>query len=169
MLDIFKAKMAPEGPVEVETAIEIERPAHEVYAMIDFNDPRNYKAAVGTITKRGPKQFDMVLDLLPGMTFPITELEAEKDRLYTIESPLPKNVGRLEKTVERAEIEPLGENRCKVAVKTIATFAPMKLKYYADEVAMITMACQNSLTKLKVHAEQGVDAIREIEEMQKHG
>jgi hypothetical protein len=164
MFGWFKPRMAPEGPVEIEMDAEIERPADEVYALVDFGDPRNYKAEVGTITRTGAKSFDMVLDMLPDLTFPITEIEAEPGRSYTIESVLPEEVGgKLCKTVERCEIEPLGENSCKVTTTTLATFHPMKLRHFDGEVAMLAMACNNSLMKLKIHAEQGVETIREIE------
>ena len=167
MFGLFKPKMAPNGPVEVDMDIEIERPAAEVYAMVDFGDPRNHKAAVGTITRTGSNTFDMELDMLPDLTFPITEIEAEPGRIYTIESVLPEALGaRLYKTVERTEIEPLGDDRCKVSSKVTATFHPMKLEEYDHEVAVIAAGCHNALAKLKVHAEQGVEVIREIEIVQ---
>ncbi len=167
MFGLFKPKMAPEGPVEVDMDIEIERPAGEIYPLVDFGDPRNHKAAVGTITRTGDNTFDMVLDMLPDLTFPITEIEAQPGRSYTIESVLPEELGaRLYKTVERTEIEPLGDDRCRVISKVTATFHPMKLKDYEHEVAMIAAGCHNALAKLKVHAEQGVDVIREIEAAQ---
>lgn len=166
MFGLFKPTMAPEGPVEIELSMEIERSAESVYAMIDFGDPRNYKAEVGTITRTGPKSFDMVLDMLPDLTFPIVELEAVPHRVYEIESVLPEGLGRLHKTVERAEIEPLGPDRCKLTAITFAHFHPMKLRYFQGEVAMIATACNNSLAKLKIHAEQGVEVIREIEARQ---
>lgn len=167
MFGMFKPKMAPEGPVEIEMDCEIERPASEVYAMIDFGDPRHHKAQVGTITRTGEQTFDMVLDMLPDLTFPIVELEAIPTRSYIFESVLPEEVGgRLQKTVEGCEIEPLGPDRCKVIAKTLAYFHPMKLKHYDMEVAMIAMACNNSLVKLKIHAEEGVETIREIEAQQ---
>lgn len=167
MLGLFKPRMAPECPVEVELDIEIERPADEVYALVDFGDPRHHKAAVGTIKRTGPRTFAMVLDLLPGVTFPITELEARRGRTYTIESILPEALGgRLHKTIERIDIAPLGPESCKVTATTLATFAPMKRKHFEGEVAMIAMACHNSLAKLKIHAEQGVEAIRDIEAQQ---
>ena len=166
MFGLFKPKMAPEGPVEIEMDIEIERSAEDVYALVDFGDPRNHKAAVGTITRTGPQGFDMVLDMLPDLTFPIVELEAVPHRTYTIESVLPEGLGRLLKTVERCDIEPLGPDRCKVSTNTLATFAPMKLRDFQGEVAMIAMACNNSLAKLKIHAEEGVETIRDIEARQ---
>ncbi|MWV26585.1 hypothetical protein [Aurantiacibacter rhizosphaerae] len=159
--------MAPDGPVEITKEVEIERPAAEVYPMVDFDDPRNHKAAVGTVTRTGSDTFDMALDMLPGLIFPITEMEAVPGRSYTIESILPEELGaRLHKTVERTDIEPLGDDRCKVTLVVTACFHPMKMKHYDHEIAMITAGCHNSLAKLKVHAEQGVDVIREIEAAQ---
>lgn len=163
MFNLFQPRMAPEGPVEVELETEIARSAEDVYAMIDFGDPRHHKAAVGKITRTGPKSFDMVLDMLPGLTFPIAELEASPPHCYAIESWLPEGLGRLIKTVERHQIAPLGPDRCKVTANTLATFAPMKLKHFEGEVATIAMACNNALAKLKIHAEHGVETIREIE------
>jgi len=167
MFGWFKPKMAPEGPVEIEMDAEIERPASEVYALIDFGNPRHHKAQVGTITRTGDASYEMVLDMLPDLTFPITELEAIPGKSYIFESVLPEGAGgRLKKTVEGCEIEPLGPDRCKVVAKTLAYFHPMKLKHYDHELAMIAMACNNSLTKLKIHAEEGVERIREIEARQ---
>ncbi len=167
MFGLFKPKMAPEGPVEIEMDAEIERSAEDVYAMVNFADPRHHKAEVGTITRTGDNSYAMVLDMLPDLTFPITELEAVPGRSYIFESVLPADLGaRLEKTVEGCEIEPLGPDRCKVTAKTLAWFHPMKLKHFEHEVSMIAVACNNSINKLKIHAEQGVDAIREIESQQ---
>ncbi|WP_338241795.1 hypothetical protein [Aurantiacibacter hainanensis] len=167
MLDWFKPKMAPEGPVEVELDTVIARSAAEIYPLVDFGDPRHHKAAVGTITRTGPKRFDLLLDMMPDVTFPIVELKADPGRSYTIESVLPKELGvRLERTVEAIVIEPLGAGSCKVTARTTAYFHPMKMKHFEYEVAVIAMACKNSLSKLKIHAEQGVHAIREIEAWQ---
>ena len=164
MFGLFKPKMAPEGPVEIEMDTEIERSAEDVYAMIDFADPRHHKAEVGTITRTGDTTYTLVVDMLPDLTFPITELEAVPGKSYIFESVLPAELGaRLEKTVEGCEIEPLGPDRCKVTAKTLAWFHPMKLKHYDQEIATIALACNNAINKLKIHAEQGVDAIREIE------
>lgn len=159
--------MAPQGPVEIEMDVEIERSARDVYAMVDFADPRHHKAEVGTITPTGDMAYDMRLDMLPDLTFPVVVLEAVPGKSYIFESILPAALNaRLERTVEGCEIEALGPARCKVTAKTLAYFHPMKLKHYDTEVAMITRACHNSLMKLKIHAEQGVEAIREIEAQQ---
>ena len=167
MLEWFKPRMAPEGPVELELDTVIEKPADEIYPLIDFGDPRHHKNAVGTITRTGPKSFDMVLDMLPDLTFPVVELKADPGHGYTVECVLPAELdARLHKTVEAITIEPLGANSCKVIARTIAHFHPMKMKHYEHEVSMIAAACNNSLMKLKIHAEQGVDAIREIEAQQ---
>lgn len=167
MFGLFKPKMAPEGPVEIEMGVEIERSAADVFAMVDFGDPRHYKNEVGTITRTGESTFDMALDMLPGMSFPITELEAVDGHTYIFQSVIPAEVGgRLHKTVESYEIEPMGDDRCNVTARTLAYFKPMKLKHYEDEVATMAIACNNALLKLKIHAEQGVEMIREIEMQQ---
>ena len=167
MLEWFKPKMAPEGPVEVELDTVIARPAAEIYPLVDFADPRNHKAAVGSITRTGPKSFDLQLDMLPGFTFPVAQLKADPGRSYTVECMLPRELGaRLERTVETIVIEPIDARSCKVTARTTGYFHPMKMKHFEYEVAMIATACKNSLAKLKIHAEEGVEAIRDIEAQQ---
>ena len=167
MFGLFKPRMAPEGPVEIEMDCAIARAASDVYPMVDFADPNHHKRAVGTITRTGDTTFELVVDMAPGLVFPITELEAAPPRVNTIESVLPPELGApLIKTVERTKIEPLDEGSCTVTVKTTAYFRPMTMKQYEEELRRIAIACNNSLMKLKVHAEQGVDAVRAIEARQ---
>ena len=167
MFGLFKPKMAPEDPVEIEMDAEIERSAEDVYALLNFADPRHQKAEVGIISRTGDATYEMVLDMLPDLVFTVRELEAVPNRSYSFESPLPAELGaRLMKSVECYRIEPLGPDRCKVTATTFAHFHPMKLKHYQREIAMVAVACNNSIEKLKIHAEQGVEAIREIEAQQ---
>ncbi|RIV83867.1 hypothetical protein [Aurantiacibacter zhengii] len=159
--------MAPEDPVEIEMDAEIERSAQDVYAMVNFADSRHHKAEVGVITRTGDATYEMVVDMLPDLTFTVRELEAVPNRSYSFESPLPTELGaRLMKTVESYRIESLGPDRCKVTATTLAHFHPMKLKHYQEEITRIAVACNNSINKLKIHAEQGADTIREIEARQ---
>lgn len=48
MFGLFKRREEPAGPFEFSHSIEIERPAAEVYALIDWGDARNAKRALGT-------------------------------------------------------------------------------------------------------------------------
>ena len=44
MFGLFKRKtnlLDPSEPIELKTSIEIERPAGEIYALLDFDDERN--------------------------------------------------------------------------------------------------------------------------------
>ena len=167
MFGLFKPKMAPDDPAEIEMEAEIERSAEDVYAMVNFADPRHHKAEVGVITQTGDATYEMVLDMLPDLTFTVRELAAVPNRSYSFETPLPPELGaRLMMTVESYRIEPLGPGKCKVTATTLAHFHPMKLKHYQEEITRIAVACNNSINKLKIHAEQGVETIREIEARQ---
>ncbi|MFB0612159.1 hypothetical protein [Aurantiacibacter poecillastricola] len=167
MFGWFKRRKAPEGPIEVELDLEIERPACEVYPLVDFADPRHHKAEVGTITRTAERSFDLVVDMLPDLTFPVEELAASPDRVYSYKSILPVELGTpLLYTIETYWLEPAGENRCKVTFSLVGHFRPMTMKEYRLEVARIAAASNNTLAKLKIYAEQGVEAIRAIEAQQ---
>lgn len=112
MFGLFKPRMAPEGPVEIEMDCAIARAASDVYPMVDFADPNHHKRAVGTITRTGDTTFELVVDMAPGLVFPITELEAAPPRVNTIESVLPPELGApLIKTVERTKDRTVGRGQ----------------------------------------------------------
>ena len=61
-------------------------------------------------------------------------------------------------------LEPIGEDRCKLRLTTVATFqSGLTMKIFEQELAMMTVACQRGLIKLKVHAELGVEAVRAVD------
>ncbi len=68
MFDWFKPKKAPEGPVTFDFETEIEAPASEIYALVDFADPRNAKRQMGHSVKRGevaPGTFILIMKQMP--------------------------------------------------------------------------------------------------------
>jgi hypothetical protein len=168
MFGILKRKAEPIGPFEFEHSIEIERPAAEVYALVDFSDPRNAKRALGNkVEQVSADRFEMRLDLVPGHVFGMTVSEAVPGRSYAFETDVAPPVGRLVASHEAFSIEPLGEGACKLGLTISAWFdGSLSAEETAMEVMMMGMAGQNALTKLKVHAEEGVDAVHRIEAAQ---
>src|SRR5918993_1296776 len=164
MFGMFKRKEAePFGPCEFEHSIEIERPAAEVYALVDFSDPRNAKRALGNKLEQvghSPDRFRLLLDMVPGHTFEMIVTEAVPGRSYGFDNEITPPVGRLVSCHETYRIEPLGENSCKLSLETSAWFVGgLSPEDMAVEIMLMGTAGQNGLIKLKVHAEQGPDAV----------
>ena len=167
MFEFLKSKPAPSGPVEFELAVEVGRPAAEVYALLDWADPRNAKRQLGhsiAPIDSDPARWRLVMTEMPDHRFDMTIIEAVPHRSYAFSTDIQPRVGRLESDEERYSIEALGEDRCQLSLVTIAEFQDgLSMKQFEQELAMMTLACQRALIKLKLHAEQGLDALRALE------
>jgi hypothetical protein len=96
----------------------------------------------------------IVTDAVPGET-------------YAFENEITPPPGKLVSSHERYTIEPLDDGSCVLTLLVSASFAGgLPEEALAMEVMMMTMACGNALEKLKVQAEQGVEAVHAIEAMQ---
>jgi len=72
MLPFFQKKGVSSGPHEFGAEIEIERPASEVYPLLDLADPRHAKRQLGDKVEAVAGQdgaFDMVVAELPDAVF----------------------------------------------------------------------------------------------------
>jgi len=167
MFEFLKSKPAPSGPVEFELAVDVGRPAAEVYALLDWADPRNAKRQLGhsiAPIDGDPARYRLVMTEMPDHRFDMTIIEAVPHRSYVFSTDIQPRVGRLESDEERYSIEALGEDRCKLKLVTVAEFQDgLSMKQFEQELAMMTLACQRALIKLKLHAEQGLDALRALE------
>jgi hypothetical protein len=167
MFSFLKPKPAPEGPVHFEVAVEVDRPAADLYALLDWAGPNNAKRQLGHRIEPidgEPQRYRLVMKEMPDHRFDMTMIEAVPDRSYAFSTNIQPRVGRLESDEEHYSLEPLGEDRCKLKLVTIAEFQRgLSMKQYERELAMMTLACQRALIKLKLHAEQGLDALRALE------
>jgi len=171
MFNIFKRKaVEPDGPFEFEHCIEIDRPAAEVYALVDWADPRNAKRALGNKIEQvgtSPDRFRMTLDFVPGHVFEMFVIEAVPGTTYAFENEITPPPGRLVSSRETYTVEPLDEGTCRLWLVVSASFmGGLSTEVLASEAVMVSVSCENALTKLKVHAEQGVEAVHQIEAMQ---
>lgn len=168
MFGILKRKEEPFGPCEFEHSIEIERPAAEVYAMVDWADPRNAKRALGNkVEQLAADRFRLHLDLVPDHRFEMIVSEAVPGERYAFENEITPSVGRLVSSHEAYTFEPLSENSCRVALSISAWFdGGMSAEETAMEIMMMGTSGQNALAKLKIQAEQGVEAVHAIEAQQ---
>ena len=167
MFGLFKRKPAPEGPVHFNLAIEVDRPASEVYPLIDWSDPRNAKRQLGHKVEPIDGQADrfrLIMTEMPEHCFDMVVTKAVPNQAYIFSTDIKPRVGRLESDEEQYSLEPLGEDRCKLTLVTVATFqSGLSMKQFEEELAMMTIACQRALIKLKVHAELGLDAVKELD------
>ncbi len=167
MFGLFKSQLAPEGPIEFENVIEIEASIEEVYRLIDFGDRANAHRARGDTVMDigGGMRFELCLADMPDVNFCFAVTEAEPFKRYAFECSMQPRVGKLEYSQEIYEIKELGVNSCQVTQTTIAKFIDgLKLKVFASEATMMAAAVGEAQYKLKLQAEQGVEAVREYEE-----
>ena len=167
MFSFLKPEMAPEGPVEFDVALQVDRPASEVYALLDWADPRNAKRDLGhkvEVLDGQPGRFLLIMTEMPEHRFEIIVTEAEPGRSYRFFTDISPRVGRLMECHEHYQIEPIDDSHCRLSLKTIATFTSgLTMKEYEMELTMMTVACHNGIAKLKIHAEDGADAVRAAE------
>jgi len=168
MFGFLKPKPAPEGPVQFGLEIEIEKPAEEVYPLIDWADPRNAKRQLGhrvDAVRDKPGRFEMYLDGLDGHVFEMMVTDEVPGREYGFHCVIRPTLGRLKTSHELYSLEPTGENSCRLQIITIAEFVEgMRMKHFEEEVAMMSIATHNALAKFKIHAEEGVEGVRAVEE-----
>jgi hypothetical protein len=170
MFGLLKRKAEPLGPFEFEHAIEIERPAAEVYALVDWAHPRNAKRALGNKVEHvgsSPDRFRLHLDLVPDHRFEMIVTEAVPARSYAYDCEITPPVGRLASCHEAYQVEALDDGSCRLGLVVSACFVGgLSDEELAMEVMMMGVSGQNGLAKLKIHAEQGVEAVHAVEAAQ---
>lgn len=170
MFGFLKPRMAPEGPVQFNHATNIDRPASEVFPLLDYADERNAKRALGSRIENVsdlPDRYLMRLDLLPDHVVELTVTDDIPGEIYAFEATMIPQAGRLLSSHEAYTVEPLDERSCRLHLSVTATFVEgLRLKAYEAEIAAMSAACHNALVKLKLHAEQGVEAVRAVEAQQ---
>ena len=163
-----KRNVEPFGPCEFEHSIEIEKPATDVYALVDWAAARNAKRALGNkVEELAPDRFRLHLDMVPDHRFEMIVTEAVPGQRYAYDAEITPPVGRLVACKEAYTVEPLGEGSCKLGLTTTAWFqGGMSERDMAMEIMMMGTSGQNALAKLKIQAEQGVEAVHAIEAQQ---
>lgn len=162
-----RQELAPDEPIRMEARIEISRPAEEVYALLDFADPRNQMVARGNIVKplgSDPNSFRMWYDLAPNLNFLFTVTEAVPARRYAYSAVIVPPVGRRAGSYEDYAIERLDADRCELTfINTVHHQPGLTLDELAEEIGMSSVAAANGLAKLKLLAEEGVEAVEAFE------
>ena len=164
---LFAPETAPEGPVTFDFEIGIDAPPANVYPLLDFADDRYAKKQLGhsvTQTCADPETYSLVLSSMPDVDHQCVVKEKEPGRLYAFRCVADPKVGRLQWAEERYSLEPDGEGGTLLTLMMEAQFdEPMPTKEYSHHVALMAMGCNIAVEKLKLHAEQGTAAVRQME------
>lgn len=168
MFGLFKSKKAPTGPVHIGAEVEIDKPAEDVFALIDWTDPRNAKRATGNTVRAvegKPDQFEMVMPFMEDLLFKFVVTEDQPSRKYAFGCVIEPQMGNMEHTHETYSFEALGEDKCRVELMTETTFVDgLRESEFASEVATMAASVQSALQKLKLQAEHGADVAKAVEE-----
>ena len=163
MFGLFKPKLAPEGPYPFEIEGEIDASAAEVFALLDFADPRNaMKARGATITsvEGNGQRFVMNLPQVPDLDFHIDVIEAEAPNFYSYAIVVDPLVGRMAASIESYTVSDMPGGGCRVRLENAVTFQEgLREKDVPEEFGMVTVALYKTVAKLKLQAEQGVEAV----------
>ena len=165
MFGLFKRKPAPEGPVQVMATIDVGVSAEEFFDLLDFASPTNAKVRLGhSVTAVGTDRYMLVMNFLPDLHFDVMVEERRAPQRYAYRCPIPPAIGPLLWTREEFDIAPTGAYSCLVHFVTTGEFAPgLTMREYKGEVAKLGLAVQNSIMKLKILAEGGIDEVRAFE------
>ncbi|MEO0418881.1 MAG: hypothetical protein AAF249_08450 [Pseudomonadota bacterium] len=168
MFEFNKSKRLIEGPVEFTAEVEIDRPASEVFPLVDIADPRFKHAQMGakvSAANGSDTVYELTLEEMDDVVFRFTVLERVAGERLKLEAVTDPQINALEKSIEIHAIEPINDTACRVTLNTIATFDPeLSDEEVTGEIAMMNEAVMGDLEKLKVLAEDGLEALQALEE-----
>jgi len=168
MFGFNKKKRLIEGPIDFTAEVEIDRPAADVFPLIDLADPLFRHAQTGAQVRRvesAGDQFEMIVEEFNDAVFKFNVLVREPNARYAIDSKMEPQLFALVKSNETYVFEPRGDDACRVTLTTSATFDDdLSDKDITGEMAMMSEAIVNEMQKLKVLAEDGIEALKAMEE-----
>lgn len=153
----------PVGPHEFVAEVEIERAASEVYALIDLADPRNSSRQLGDRVEEAagqPGRFDLIVSELPDAVFALTVTQRKPSTEYAYSCVSSELFGHMLRSHEHYAIEELGDACCRLVLTNAVEFdRPLSREEYEIEAIMQAIAGARALHKIKVHAEEGTEAV----------
>ncbi len=170
MLPFFRRKVVPAGPHEFGAEIEIGCPASEVYPLLDLADPRHAKRQLGDRVQAvigEPGKFTMVVSELPAAVFTLAVTAEECEREYAFSCVSSVSFSRVARSHEHYVLEDMGKAGCRlILTQTIEFDRELSEDEYGMEAMMLTFAGFSALAKIKLHAEEGVEAVKAMSEAQ---
>ena len=169
MFGMFKKKPVPGGPITFDFDVMVESPPADVYALVDWANPRNAKRQLGhSVTGQSP-HFELGMKALANhqitnhqITFEV--LEETPDQVYAFTCDIQPRVGRLVASTERYTFEDAGDGKCMLRLFNEATFIEgMSHREFEQEMIKMSVATNDAIMKLKVLAELGLEAAKSVE------
>lgn len=168
MFGLFKPKLAPQGPYVFQAETDIAASAEDVFALVDFADPRNAERARGATIEPVADTGDRFIMRVPAMLdfrFKIEVVESEAPNHYAFAIVCDPPVGRMASSTETYTIWDVPGGGCRLRLDNAVTFQDgLRLKHIGEEIGCMTIASHNAVAKLKLQAEQGVSAVHAVED-----
>jgi hypothetical protein len=164
MFGMFKKKPVPSGPIPFDFEVMIDRPAAEVYPLVDWADPRNSKRQLGHAVEGQSPHFRLAMTSMPDLRITLEVIEERPGEVYEFSCDIQPRVGRLQSSTERYTFEAVNEQQCLLRLVNQATFIDgMTIDQFEQELMTMSIATNDAIMKLKVLAEMGVDAAKSVE------
>lgn len=163
MLSMFKRQPANE-PITIHGDIEIRAGAADVFRLLDFSSKDNALRARGFEFCEGSVdvgRFKVVNPDMPDVVFQFDVTKRRPGREITFRSTMEceNPFGAIEQSVSAYSILPIGERYCKLELTETAHLREDLSEVDRDaEQSMLILSVHNNLARLKLHAEQGLDA-----------
>jgi hypothetical protein len=165
-----RASMVPAGPHEITAEIEIECPVGAVYPLIDLGSPRSsYRQLAdqmgAELVEAGAGQarrFELISSMIPDamFTFTVTHEVPNSEYAYFCESDALRPVIR---SHEHFVLHPTKGDSCRLVLTHTVTFdGPLEQEAFEMEAIELAHAGFSSLSKIKLHAEEGDEAARSL-------
>jgi hypothetical protein len=169
LLDVAHRKSSEDGADIFTVTAEIAARADDIYALVDWADPRNHKRQLGedvVALDDDGRRFRLVIDFMRDVQFDNEVLRAEKPTVYQYECLITPPQGNLGRTVEKFDIEPLSEDKCAVTMTINAYFdLGLSADRQAETIRMMTVGAHNGLAKVKSYAEHGVGTMEAFQNL----
>ena len=167
MLEVSSRSLGGDGQFEFVVRADIAARPEDFYALVDWADERNFKRQLGdsvTPLDEEGRRFRLIIRYMTDLQFDHEVIEADKPSLYAYLCLITPPVAHLQSSQEQYRIESAGDDRCQVTLTILAKFEPGLSEIQTSEVLRnMTVACHNSLAKLKAYAEHGVGTLEAFE------
>ncbi len=151
---------SPAEPVRFEHALSIAGRADDIYPLVDWGDERHLWRQQGHEERSDGERFTLTVKELPGTRFEIIVTDAVAPSFYAYDSVTLPMIGKLIRSHEEYRIFQVSERECTVTLIVDATFvAGLRPRQWRFEQWKMKVSCHNTLEKLKLMAEQGLDAV----------
>lgn len=112
-----------------------------------------------------PGAWRLVIAAVPDLEFELVETERVPNASIGFDCWINPRVGNLDTSHELYRLEALGDNACRLElVNTVSFSKRLRRRELESEAIKLTLSIHNALAKLKIQAEQGIEAARAADE-----